>query len=65
MATESFLDKALKALKAEEERTALKVGRGQIAPNLRDEHIGVAKGLARAMDILREAARPEDKEDEV
>jgi len=65
MATESFLDKALKALKAEEERVALKVGRGQISPEKRDEHIGVAKGLARAMEIVKEAARPEDKEDEV
>lgn len=59
----SLVDAILLALKKEEERIALEVGRGKVAKENRDERIGMTKGLAKALDIVRETARNVESED--
>lgn len=60
---ESFLDRVVKALSDEESREALKIGRGQVSREAREERIGVVKGLGRAIQIVKDTARPEEKDD--
>lgn len=59
----SLLDAILLALRAEEQKVALDVGRGKVDRDVRDERIGIAKGLARAIDLVMTAAQAVNKED--
>lgn len=59
----SLVDAILLALKKEEERVALEVGRGKVAKEHRDERVGVSKGLLKAVDIVNAIARSVESED--
>lgn len=61
----SFIDESLKALRAEEQQTALDTGRGKHGtdPVTVAKRIGIALGLAKAQDIVTETAKRVAKED--
>lgn len=64
MAQQHAIDRALKALRDEEETTALNIGRGKVGKDGRDERIGYVKGLQKAIELVTAAAKPDDEEDE-
>lgn len=63
----SFLDACLKALQEEEQRVALETGRGKhgTEPVTVAKHIGIAKGIDRAREIVLDTAKQFNTEDDI
>lgn len=55
----SFIDESIKALREAEHKVALETGMGKHGtdPVVVAKHIGIAKGLARAQEIVLETAK--------
>lgn len=60
----SLLDTAVRALEEEALRWELETGRGKGGKDRYDERVGVSKGLRRAIDVVREAAKAVNEEDD-
>lgn len=64
MASSSFLDTAIRMLMQEAENTERDTGRGKGGKDKYDERVGISKGLRRAVDVVREAARAVNADDD-
>lgn len=60
----SLLDSLLAAVDKEATSVELKTGRGGVARDKIDEHIGISKGLRKAIEIIKNTAKAGNLEDD-
>lgn len=63
MAT-SLLDAITHAIDKEKNDLALRIGHGEIGAEMREQKIGIVKGLKRALELVKETAVKVNKEDQ-